>query len=129
MTLDLRDENSQVLSGANLELIIEPQPTGELPPALQPAHRNIRELITSIKEAPLPQGWEDKTTADGRTYFERASDRKITIAYDFSARLEEHLGVSTTEESRRKGNLLKEAEGKGVEIETNLAGLPRGRER
>jgi hypothetical protein len=70
-----------------------------------------------------------KTTADGRTYFERASDRKITIAYDFSARLEEHLGVSTTEESRRKGSLLKEAEGKGVEIETNLAGLPRGRER
>jgi hypothetical protein len=93
MTLGLRDENGQVLPEANLGLIIEPRPTAERLPTLQQARRNIRELMTSIKEAPLPQGWEEKTTADGRTYFERTGDKKITIAYDFSVRLEEHLEV------------------------------------
>jgi hypothetical protein len=115
--LVLRDENGQVLPGCKLNLIIEPQLTAERLPASQQAHRNIRELMTSIKEAPLPHGWEEKTTADGRTYFERTGDRKITIAYDFSAPLEEHLDVITLEEERhRKKNSLSEMVRKEAEI-------------
>ena len=38
------------------------------------------ELISSASELPTPEGWEKKTTADGRIYFD--NNGKTTVAYN-----------------------------------------------
>jgi hypothetical protein len=51
--------------------------------------------MTSINEAPLPEGWQKMTTADGRTYFRNVAEGKNTIAFDFSVPLEDELVIPT----------------------------------
>jgi hypothetical protein len=51
--------------------------------------------MTSINEAPLPEGWQKMTTADGRTYFRNVAEGKDTIAFDFSVPLEDELVIPT----------------------------------
>jgi hypothetical protein len=73
---------------------VEPLPPEKLS-AIPSAVTDIRQLMTSINGAPLPEGWQKMTTADGRIYFRNVAEGKNTIAFDFSVPLEDELAIPT----------------------------------
>jgi hypothetical protein len=56
--------------------------------------------MISINEAPLPEGWQKMTTADGRTYFRNVAEGKNTIAFNLSVPVEEKLVIPTANPSK-----------------------------
>jgi hypothetical protein len=98
-TLDLVDRFGNTLPSGTVTIAIEPHPPKKIQSA-QWAGTSIRDLMTSINEAPLPEGWQKMTTADGRTYFKNMADEKKTVAYNFDVLVEDELVIPTKNSSK-----------------------------
>ena len=95
LTLEVPISKSEItVSNGTVKFTVEPHPPVKLS-AIPSAVTDIRQFMTSINEAPIPEGWQEMITADGRTYFRNVPEGKNTIAFDFLVPLEDGLVIPT----------------------------------